>query len=152
MRAYRIVRPAFAATALSGEGARLYGGRWNIEGLPCVYTAGSRALAALELLVHAAPEALGIRFQLIEIEIPDELLETRLHHPPGWEQMPAGDPSKCYGDRWLRGSYRAALRVPSAVIPEEWNFLLNPRHPDFRKVKQISEKEFRFDPRMSLTT
>jgi len=148
VRAFRIVRPAYASTALSGEGARLYGGRWNFEGLPCVYSAGSRALAALELLVHTSPESLPLRFELIEIEVPDDLLETRLSPPPRWQLMPAGDASKAFGDRWLRGSYRAALKVPSVIVPEEWNLLLNPQHPDFKRVELVSQREFRFDPRM----
>ena len=148
MRAYRIVRPAFAATALSGEGARLYGGRWNLEGLPCVYAAGSRALAALELLVHTAPESLPLRFELIELDVPDDLLESRLSPPPRWDAMPSSDVSKRFGDRWLRGNYRAALKVCSAVVPEEWNLLLNPRHSDFKQVKVVSQREFRFDSRM----
>lgn len=148
VRAFRIVRPAFASTALSGEGARLYGGRWNFEGLPCVYSAGSRALAALELLVHTAPESLPLRFELIEIEVPDGLLETRLSPPSHFELMPAGDGSKAFGDRWLRGNYGAALKVPSVIVPEEWNLLLNPQHPDFKRVELVSQREFRFDPRM----
>lgn len=149
MLAFRIVKTAFDANALSGEGARLFGGRWNPPGIRCVYAAGSRALAALELLVHASPELLRVEFQLIEIEIPDSIIETKLRPPPGWDELPAGDPSQEFGARWLaHSSAKAVLAVPSILIPEEMNYLLNPRHPGFPSIRVRKRRAFRFDPRL----
>ena len=151
MVVFRIIKPAFAASALTGEGARRYGGRWNVPGIPCVYAAGSRALAALELLVHASPELLCIEFQLIEIELPDALIETGLAVPPRWDEFPAGDNSQDFGGRWLKRSAAAAkvaLAVPSVIMPEEMNYLLNPLHPAFCDVLIRKRRRFRLDPRL----
>jgi len=149
MFAFRIVKPAFAANPLSGEGARLFGGRWNPPGVRCVYAAGSRALAALELLVHASPEILRVEFQLIEIEIPDSMIETRLRPPPGWDEMPPGAPSQDFGARWLaRSQTKAALAVPSILIPEEMNYLINPSHPAFPNIRIRQQRAFQIDPRL----
>ena len=152
MLAFRIVKPAFAANALSGEGARLFGGRWNPPGIRCVYAAGSRALAALELLVHASPELLRVGFQLIEIEIPDAMIETRLRPPPGWDELPAGAHSQEFGARWLASApAKPALALPSILIPEETNYLLNPSHPAFPNIRVRKRRVFQLDPRLPIT-
>ncbi len=153
MLVFRMVKPAFAASALAGEGARLYGGRWNAPGVPCAYAAASRALAALELLVHASPELLRVEFLLLEIEVPDALIETGLRPPPGWDGFPAGAASQDHGGRWLKRSAataKAALAVPSVIIPEESSYLLNPRHPAFSNIRVMRSRAFRFDPRLPL--
>jgi len=149
MLAFRIVMSSFAGNAFSGEGARLYGGRWNPPGIRCVYVASSRALAALELLVHASPELLHVEFQLVEIEIPDAMIETRLHPPRGWDELPAGTPSQEFGARWLTNSgAKVALAVPSILIPEEMNYLLNPLHPAFPDVRIRHQRAFQLDRRL----
>jgi RES domain-containing protein len=153
MMVFRMVKPAFAARALAGDGARLYGGRWNAPGVACAYAAGSRALAVLELLVHASPEILRVGFLLLEIEVPDALIETGLRPPPGWDGYPAGAASQDHGDRWLRrsaASAKAVLAVPSVIIPEESNYLLNPRHPAFSNIRIRRRRPFRFDSRLPL--
>jgi len=152
MLVYRIIKPAFAASALSGEGARRYGGRWNPPGIACVYAAGSRALAALELLVHASPELLRIEYQLLEIELPDALIETGLHPPPNWDELPAGAASQDFGANWLRQwltGAKAALAVPSILIPEETHYLLNPLHPAWRDVRIGKRRRLHLDPRLA---
>jgi RES domain-containing protein len=154
MMVFRIIKPAFAASALTGEGARRYGGRWNTPGIACVYAAGSRALAALELLVHASPELLRVEFQLVEIELPDALIESGLVAPPRWDEFPAGANSQDFGNRWLKRSMaaaKAALAVPSVIMPEEMNYLLNPLHPAFRDVGIRRRRRFRLDPRLHET-
>ena len=151
MLVFRIVKPAFAASALSGEGARRFGGRWNPPGIGCVYAAGSRALAALELLVHASPELLRVEFQLITVEVPDELIETGLRPPVCWNELPAGAASQDFGFHWLRHSAAAAkavLAVPSILIPEEMNYLINPLHPAMRDIHIRKRRSFRLDPRL----
>jgi len=151
MLVYRIIKPEFAASALTGEGARRYGGRWNPPGIGCVYTAGSRALAALELLVHGGPELQRVEFLLLEIELPDRLIETGLRPPPTWDELPAGAASQDFGANWLRQSLavaKAALAVPSILIPEETHYLLNPSHPAWRDVYIVKRRRFQLDPRL----
>ena len=152
MWVYRIIKPQFAASALSGEGARRYGGRWNPPGIGCVYTAGSRALAILELLVHASPELLRVEYLLLEIELPDALIETGLRPPPHWDVHPVGRASQDFGANWLRhplAAAKAALAVPSMLVPEETNYLLNPLHPAWRDVHVAKQRRFRLDPRLA---
>ncbi|MEI7909194.1 MAG: RES family NAD+ phosphorylase [Verrucomicrobiota bacterium] len=151
MEVFRIIKPAFAASALTGEGARRFGGRWNPPGVPCVYAAGTRALAALELLVHASPELLRVEFQLIAIEVPDELIEPCQPPPPNWDKLPAGAASQDFGARWLRRSVAAAkavLALPSVLMPEEPIYLLNPLHPGFPAIRILQRRRLQFDARL----
>jgi RES domain-containing protein len=150
MRCYRIVKPTYAATALSGEGARLYGGRWNPPGFRCVYAAGSRALAVLELLVHLSPQTRGMAFRLLEIEVPDELMAPSVTPPSGWDGHPAGNESQDHGLQWLKRGKHGALRVPSVVIPQEHNVLLNPDHPGFKRIAVVGESKFQLDLRLAV--
>lgn len=140
LRAWRIVAPRWADSAFSGEGARKYGGRWNSPGRAVVYLAGSRALAALEMLVHlTTPDSRAKPYVLREARIPREWIAD-----PGKR----GEDPVTAGDRWLASRRSLALRVPSVLIPEEPNYLLNPAHPEFRRVRFGAATEFRFDPRM----
>lgn len=148
MRCYRIVQPRHAAAALSGEGARLYGGRWNLPGWRCVYAAESRALAVLELLVHLTGRSRGLTYRLLTLEMPETVVATPTSFPAGWEASPAGGPSQAFGTEWLRGGKCSALRVPSVLIPEESNVLLNPDAAGFGEVRVISERDFQLDLRL----
>lgn len=148
---YRIVAPRWAHDALSGEGARKYGGRWNSPGRALTYLGGSRALAALELLVHLpSPLSRAKPYRIIEVKIPKELIaEYPLKLLPGaWRESPAPSITSVIGDEWLEVCGQLALRVPSVLIPEETNILLNPNHPDFKEVITGEEREFRFDKRL----
>lgn len=150
-KAYRIVSPRWAGSALSGEGARLYGGRWNSAGRPVVYLAGSRALAALEMLVHlTTSESRKKPYLLIQVEIPSNhiLKMPRNSLPSGWRATPPDTTSQQIGNNWLEASTSLAMFVPSTIIPEETNLLLNPAHPDFRVVGTGSPNPFQFDPRL----
>ena len=150
MRCYRIVKPVHAATALSGEEARLYGGRWNPPGHPCVYAAATRALAVLEMLVHLTPASRGIEFRLLELDLPDDLVAPRLIPDSGWNDQPAGPASQHSGLQWLKTARHVALPVPSVVIPEETNILLNPVAPGFERLRITAETSFRLDSRLYL--
>lgn len=151
MRCYRIVRPVHAGTALSGEGARLYGGRWNPPGWRCVYAAGSRALAILEMLVHLSPATRGLEYRLLEIEVPDREIAPPRNLPSRWDAHPAASQSQNHGMGWLKEGRHSALQVPSVLIPEENNVLLNPEAPGFKRVKIVGEREFRLDLQLSRT-
>jgi RES domain-containing protein len=148
--AWRIVPSHRAVNALDGEGARLFGGRWNSPGGRMVYTSGNRALAALEILVHLTPETRGRLYSLIPVEIADDLIEpwpeNRL--PNDWRDPIVGAQCQHLGDEWIRSGRSAVAKVPSAIIPEEPNFLLNPAHPDFPRLKMGPASPFTFDPRL----
>ena len=149
--AWRITSADLASNAFSGWGAREYGGRWNHPGTPLVYTAQSQALAALELFVHIKDEYAALDLVLIPVGIPaavkiKKVPRSRLTR--GWDSHPPGDASMDLGTRWAQSAATAVLRVPSVMAPDEYNYLLNPLHPDFAKLKIGDPKPFSFDPRM----
>ena len=132
---WRIVTARFAQAAFSGEGARRYGGRWNPKGVPVVYTAGSQSLAMLEMLVQDQP--LRARYMTVPAEIPPELEIERVdveRLPAAWRDAAVLEALRVIGSEWAAGLGTAVLAVPSAVIPSETNYLLNPRHPDFARI------------------
>jgi RES domain-containing protein len=150
IRAFRLCKTRHVATAFTGEGARLNGGRWNLPGKPVVYTSSSLSLATLEVLVHLEdPVAFGKMFSWFSLEIPPETVETVEAEslPDGWNDD-TSRLSRAIGDAWLASSRSAALAVPSAVTPGEWNYLLNPAHPDFTKIPIDAPQPFRPDPRL----
>lgn len=147
--AHRIVKARHARTAFSGEGARVAGGRWNLAGDAVVYASASLALAAIETFVHLGDDALHIRFVHFRIEIPGSVAIQRCRRPPlGWRAEPPEEASMRYGSTWLRRARAAVLEVPSAIVPSERNYLLNPRHPEFRRIRIGRPLPFVFDPRM----
>jgi len=149
MLCYRIVKASHAAEPLSGEGARLYGGRWNPPGWRCVYAAESRALAVLEMLVHLTGRARALPYCLLTIRVPDELSASSPRLPDGWSASPAGRVSQSLGETWLKSGNSVTFRVPSAIIPEESNLLLNPQAPGFERVEVMEQREFQLDLRLA---
>lgn len=149
-RAWRIVKASRAASAFDGEGARLYGGRWNSPGTAAVYTAQSQSLAALELLVHLQSSQLLMAYSSIPVDIEEGLIETvdPVDLPPNWREYPPPPVLQHYGDRWAAERRSAVLQVPSVVIPGEMNTILNPRHADFGRLIIGVAKRFEFDPRL----
>jgi RES domain-containing protein len=145
---YRIVQAQWAASAMTGEGARLFGGRWNPPGVPAVYLADSRALAALEIIVHAPREVMALPWRIFEVEVPDDAIEAVPHDalPDDWQALPSSPGARLHGLRCLQGG-TLGFKLPSAVIPEEFTLLLNPLHPDFGNLGVSDPKVFRFDPR-----
>lgn len=148
--AWRIERAHRGAGAFSGEGTRLYGGRWNSPSVRVVYLSEHRSLAALELFIHTQPLATANEYVVIGAEWDDALVErfptSRL--PRDWRVSPPGPDTVAIGDRWVREARFAVLALPSAIIPNETNFLLNPLHPDFHRVRILKPAGFRLDPRM----
>lgn len=149
--AYRICQSAWLESAFSGEGARRYGGRWNSVGTRMVYTAGSRSLATLEILVHAEDmTCLENRYQLIAIEFPQSLMQPVAAQdlPEHWDSPQPPVTTQLLGDAWIRGGASAVLQVPSAVTQEEFNYLLNPAHPDFARIQLGAPHPLRLDSRL----
>jgi RES domain-containing protein len=150
MRVWRLCKRRHAA--FDGEGARLAGGRWNPPGAAVVYASESLSLAALELLVHCDPALLPDDLVAIAAEIPDALGVRRLEEealPRGWRRHPAPESLRRLGAEWLHECGTAGLSVPSAVVPRERNVLLNPAHPDFRKVRVGAPEAFSLDARLA---
>lgn len=150
MQAFRIVKRRHAAEAFTGEGARAHGGRWNHPGIPMVYAAHTRALAAMETLAHFSGAERRIDFVTFEIEVPDRLV-TRLevgHLPKGWRNREPSSSTQDLGSTWQREGRSVALAVPSVLIPQEFCLLLNPEHPDTDKVTVSFPIAFEFDDRL----
>jgi len=149
LSAWRLVTARFAGLAFSGEGARLYGGRWNRKGVPLVYTAGSQSLAMLEMLVQDEP--LRARYVTIEARIPKGMTIERIRVadlPSDWRELAAREKLQAIGTEWAKKRSAAVLAVPSAVIPVETNYLLNPLHADFRRIKIGKPQKFETDLRL----
>ena len=149
-QAWRIVHQDFAASAFEGEGARITGGRWNSEGIPMVYTAGTLSLALLEIIVHLEIKEALKYFKAIPITFNDALVASVPPNalPLTWNSTPPPFMTKIVGDEWIRQSASAILSVPSAVVPNELNFLLNPHHPDFEKIQIGEVIDLPADPRI----
>lgn len=137
---------------LPGAGARVTGGRWNSVGNAVVYTSESIALALHETVVHLRAAGLPLNRYLVRIDVPAEVWAARtiLSHPPvGWDALPHGLPSVRAGDAWLADAGTALMAVPSAIIPEEFNVLVNPQHPDARRLQATMLRLWRYDGRLS---
>lgn len=150
MRFWRICRQLYAAEAATGEGARLYGGRWNSRGVRVVYASTSLALAAVESFVNLEPGQRPPDLVSIEGEIPETLTVATLHMktlPANWHES-RDESLHRFGNEWIRAGESAALLTPSAAIRGEWNVLLNPSHKDFRRIKFRAAAPFEFDLRM----
>ena len=148
MLTWRIVIPDYAAEPLSGAGAAIWGSRWNSPGVAMVYTASSRPLAVLEMLVHLTRERLPKSAVLIPIEIADELITGSPELPDGWNSHPHGRESQLIGDRWVAEERSAAMFVPSAIIPAERNILINPNHARFGEIRVGEAEPHAFDRRL----
>ena len=135
---------------LSGSGTRLFGGRWSSKGKPGVYLASSRALAVLEVLVHLQPLFIPDNYCLVEIEVPGNSIEHAniSHLPSNWNDVSPPVEIKKIGDDFLLRKKRLMLKLPSAIVQSEFNFLVNPLHQDMQKVKVIKQEPFSFDERL----
>lgn len=136
IRIWRIVKEKFKHDAFTGEGAAKFGGRWNSIGVPVVYTSESLSLATLEILAGGFPLTLISGYCRFAVEIDASLIETfpKKKLPPEWSSFPASEQCRRIGDTWVREKRSVALKVPSAVVAEEYNYLINPLHPDFGKI------------------
>lgn len=150
MRVYRLCAPKHAESALDGEGARLFGGRWNPRGHSMVYTSEHLSLAVLEVLVHLEPAQLRPPRVTIEIDVPERDVETLDPSalPKQWRGARAQRALQELGLAWLQEGRSLALKVPSAVLPAECNLLLNPAHPRHARLAPKAGEPFSFDPRL----
>lgn len=149
MYIYRLCKEQF--TALDGYGAFLYGGRWNLPGKAVVYTAENRALAALEFLVGVEHHRQLGKLTMLTIVIPEGMQAKTIDEkdlPKNWWEFPAPQSVARLGEQWLEKGETCLLKVPSVHIPDEYNYLLNPRHADFDKIKIAEQKAFGFDHRL----
>jgi RES domain-containing protein len=150
MKVYRLSRKKHA-DELSGKGAALSGNRWNSKGVEMIYTSESRALAMAEVIVHLSLAVLPKDFVLLEIEIPDAIAIKKLNPkdlPETWNAFPHHPATQLMGDAFIREGQYAVLQVPSALVNGDSNFLINPFHPDFKKIKITSQHPFLFDQRL----
>jgi len=147
MKVFRITVAKYAGS-LSASGIA---GRWNSKDVEVIYTAASRSLACLENVVHRNSRGLQENFRIIEIEIPDNLKivvvdKTKLKN--GWHKFENMPQTQKIGDAWVKDLSSAILKVPSVIIPGEFNYILNPAHEDFKKIKYLGSEPFQFDPRL----
>lgn len=150
--AYRIVKTKYADLAFTGEGAKLYGGRWNSRGKRATYAAESIALAALELLVHLKSDRILSAYTLFQLTLNDGqiMVLDKQALPADWSHQSAPRSTSRIGDEWLGKCLSLALKVPSIIVPEEYIFVLNPAHDDYPEVvERAGSHPFQFDSRLA---
>lgn len=150
MIVFRLTKSTYK-NGLSGRGAEIYGGRWNSKKTPMVYTSQSRALCMAEIAVHSPLGIIPKDYFLVTIEIPDDCKTKQVNEtelPAGWTSIPHIHQTQELGDRFIQDAECLVLKVPSAVVQGDWNYLINPLHQDISLVKIISAEEFNFDKRL----
>jgi RES domain-containing protein len=149
---YRIAGKKFIKD-LSGNGARSYGGRWNHKGVGIIYTSENRALATLECLVHVPLSIIPTNLSIASLEIPDDIIPKEISTsdlPVNWRHYPAPLELAEIGTQLTLANNTLLLRVPSAVVDQEFNILINPSHPDIQRVTISDIDDYRFDDRLLL--
>lgn len=142
--------PTYAANDLSGTGAKTTGGRWNSKGTAVVYCATNIALATLETLHYLSGGGLPYNRYLVRIDIPDAVWAARQvldPLPAGWDAIPAGMSARAAGDTWIASGTAALLQVPSVIVPDEYNILINPQHGDAATIVATTLRRWIYDPR-----
>ncbi|MEX0720738.1 MAG: RES family NAD+ phosphorylase [Balneolaceae bacterium] len=150
MHLFRITRKKYAGD-LSGEGARIYGGRWNRKGVSVIYTSGHESLAALEVLTHTSIADIPKDLEMLVLFVPDDIRCEEVSAedlPENWRVYPAPQHLAEIGIKWALYKNSLLLKVPSVIIPTEFNYLINPIHPDFSKVSIKEIRAFSFDDRL----
>lgn len=149
---FRIFKTKHAATWFDGEGARLFGGRWNTQGTRLLYTSATLSLASLEMLVHLDEQALLQFYSFATVTFPEELIlpvEEFRKLPPDWHASPIPSKVQEIGTAWAASHASTVLRVPTAIVPGEYNYLVNLDHPNAGKCKFGASRPFVFDERLS---
>jgi len=151
MKVYRIGKTKHAAD-MTGEGSKLFGGRWNHKTVPCIYTSESRALALLEYTVNINIEEIPRALSIITLEIPSNNIESIAEDqiPGNWKEVPAPASTKDFGTHLLKTSLHPIFKIPSSVMPQEYNYILNPLHADSKYYKIIEIADFIYDVRIKL--
>ena len=150
MIVYRLSKSTFSKD-LSGKGAEKCGGRWNNKGIAILYTSDSRALCTTEIAVHTPLGNIPTDYEIIIIEIPDEIKikELSLNKlPADWMRFPHSSTTQDIGNQFIKDGINLVLKVPSAIVQGEYNYLVNPNHKDFKKIKIKSIDTFSFDERL----
>lgn len=149
MIVFRLCRAKYQRD-LSGKGAESSGGRWNSKGVPVVYCSASRALCTAEIAVHTPLGILPQDYRLVEIDIPDGSAYTLRKNqlPTDWAAIPPVSATKAVGDQFVLEGKHLVLKVPSVVVPGDYNYLLNPRHERFKEIKINEITSFSFDRRL----
>jgi len=150
MIVFRLAKAKYSSD-LSGMGAAKTGGRWNSKGISIIYTSESRALCTAEIAVHTPLGLLPLDYEIISIEIPDtveiKVLPTH-EYPINWNSIPHSATPQKTRDNFIMQNDYAVLKVPSAVVQGDFNYLLNPNHTDFKKIKIVKAESFSFDSRL----
>lgn len=150
MRVFRLIRKKYGIE-LSGKGVSLSGNRWNSKGTELIYCADSRALAMAEVAVHLSLSILPKNYVMIEIDIPNYVKIAALPKddlPANWSSFPHVLDTQQIGDAIVAKRKNCILKVPSAVVPGDFNFLINPQHPDFPAIQILGQEDFPFDSRL----
>ena len=150
MRVFRLIRKKYGIE-LSGKGATLCGNRWNSKGTELIYCADSRALAMAEVAVHLSLSILPKDYVMVEIDIPSYLSISSLSKedlPVNWSSFPHVLDTQQIGDAFVAERKNGVLKIPSAVVPGDFNFLINPQHPDFSAIQIVGQEDFPFDSRL----
>ena len=145
---------AYEADDLSGAGAKTTGGRWNAVDIAAVYASETQALACLETVVHLNAGGLPFNRYLVAVTIPDGVWSRAQTTGPaalpvGWDAEPAGRASLRFGTEWLRSGMSSLLRVPSVIVADEYNVLINPAHADSPSITAAKLRKWRYDPRLT---
>ena len=152
MFVWRLTRTTHADEPMTGEGARRFGGRWNHPGIPVIYTSATLSLAVLEFLVNVSSVDLPDDLVSIRIEVPEDLNQSHLlidDLPRTWRTYLGIEDLREIGTNWVREGKTAVLAVPSVVIPNELNYVINPTHSDVHRLKVVSIEAFALDTRLS---
>jgi RES domain-containing protein len=150
MIVYRLCKKTYA-NDISGRGAEISGGRWNGKGTAMVYTSASLALCLVEIMVHIPAGIIPKDYNLVSISIPDNahtLTIERSDLPDNWNRNPIPASAQKIGNAFIAAQEALVLKVPSTIVQEEWNYLINPSHKDFKKIKITTTEPFSFDTRL----
>jgi RES domain-containing protein len=150
MQVFRLSREKYALP-LSGKGAAIKGARWNSAGIEMIYTAGNRSLAMAEVAVHFSLAAVPSDYVMLTIEIPDSvsMLDLQLEQlPPDWREFPHPATIQLFGNQFVREAKACVLKVPSVVTAGDFNYLINPNHPEFERIDVVKMEHFPFDRRL----
>ncbi len=148
MRVWRLTRAVYASDPLSGRGAAIAGNRWNSPGTRIAYASTTRALAALEMLVHVTRATVPPDMVFVPIDLPGRMVRTASGFPADWADLPYGPHTRAFGDAWVAAGRSLGLAVPSVIVPAERNVLVNPRHRSFGRVRVGAAEPFALDRRL----
>lgn len=143
---FRVVKKKYFDSAFNGEGARLHGGRWNSKGMPVVYTSDSLALCSLEIFIHLPSYKLLADYIYMTVTFDSDLI-TEVSLIDGWDERPVSNIAQIIGDQWIKECQSPVLKVPSVLMPDGYNYLININHPDFNNIKTGKPLPLQFDSR-----